>query len=72
MYYLHDASILLINYFTFSDTLYLLQFLRGKKFSQLEARKLLELHLEKKKKLSYMLEDLDASDPTLMQILDSW
>lgn len=50
-----------------TDTRYLLQFLRARKFSQLEAKNLIENHLIKKSQLGWFT-DLDPKDPGILAL----
>ncbi len=55
---------------TFPDTLFLLAFLRARKFSQLEARRLLESYLGRRDKLAKWFKDVDPADPRIRNVLD--
>lgn len=53
-----------------TDTHYLLSFLRTRKFSQLEARKLLQNYLSRRDKFSDWFKNIDSTDPNINICLD--
>ena len=53
------------------DTKFLLAFLRARKFSQLESRKLLENFLRRRTKLSAWSQDLDPANPKIQAAWDT-
>lgn len=54
-----------------TDIKFLLPFLRARYFSQLEARKLLENFLYRRKKFGHWFQNLDPGDPKIQAILDT-
>ena len=54
----------------FPDTLFLLAFLRARKFSQLEARRLLEGYLSRRGKYAKWFKNLDPGDSKIQAVLD--
>ena len=55
----------------FSDTLFLLRFLRAAKFSQLKARTRLENYLKSLQEYSKWTTNLDPSEPGMQELMKS-